>query len=316
MGGIGNRRDGEGGLTWLVLGDRGFIGAEVRRAVEARGGRVIGASRSDEADLVCDLADRESIERAIAVARPDRIVNAAGPPSVAWSWQYPERCAELHAVAAIHLLESARRHVPEAHLTFLSSAEVYGSSDEDFDEEAPIRPLTPYGAAKAAMELFCEQHTRAHGSKIAVLRLFNQIGPGLAPGHAIADFVAAVARAEAAREPVARLVLGNPDAVRDYTDVRDCAAAITTVAEREVTGTFNLCSGRAVGMRDLIAALAEAASIPVEFEHDPSLARPADPARKVGHPDRLTAATGWTAKTPLSETLADMLTAARGRVGS
>lgn len=299
------------GETWLVLGDRGFIGSQVRLAAEAAGAHVIGASRAPEADRRCDLGERESIEETVAVVRPDRIINAAGPPSVARSWAEPAATARLHAVAAIDILEAARSHVPQAHLTFLSSAEVYGSAEEDMDETAPIRPLTPYGAAKAAMELFCEQHGRAHGTKIAVLRLFNQIGPGLAPGHAIADFAAAVAAAEREGRERAQVTVGNPEAVRDYTDVRDCAKAITTVSAQRLGGTYNLCSGRPTSTRDLVGALASASQTPVDCIADPNLARPNDPRRKVGRPDRLQAAIDWSAETPLAQTVADMLASAR-----
>lgn len=299
------------GETWLVFGDRGFIGAHIRQAAEAIGARVVGASRAAEADRQCDLGDRRSIEGAVAAVGPDRIINAAGPPSVARSWAEPAETASLHAVAAIDILEAARIQAPGAHLTFLSSAEVYGSSEADMSEDAPIQPFTPYGAAKAAMEIFCEQHRRAYGTEVAVLRLFNQIGPGLAPGHAIADFAAAIAAAAREGRGHASLTVGNLEAVRDYTDVRDCAEAIAAVAEQRLAGTYNLCSGRPTSTHELITALADAGQIPVDYAIDPSLARPSDPRRKVGRPDRLKAAIGWSAKTPLTQTITEILAAAR-----
>ena len=299
------------GGTWLLLGDLGFIGGHVRAAAERAGAHVVGASRSGRSEFGCDLGDRASVDSTVGVVRPSRIINAAGPPSVARSWEEPAETVQLHAVAAVHLLEAARRHVPEAHLTFLSSAEVYGSSDEDMDETMPVGPLTPYGAAKAAMEVLCEQHARAHGTSIAILRLFNQIGPGLTPGHAIADFARSIADAERSGAASAKVVLGNPDSVRDYTDVRDSAEAIATVAGRRISGTFNLCSGRATKTRELIDTLAAATSLPVDIEVDPELARPADPARKVGRPDRLAAAIGWSATTTLPQTISDILDSAR-----
>lgn len=300
-----------GGERWLLLGASGFIGSWTKRAAEEAGVTVLGASRTADGELACDLADKESVDRVVAIARPHRIIAAAGPPSVARSWAEPADTFRCHALGVSHLLESARRHVPEAHLTLLSSAEVYGSSDEDMREDSPIEPLTPYGAAKAAMEIIAEQHARAHGTQLAILRPFNQIGPGLAPGHAIVDFATAVATAENEGAARAKVAVGNPDAVRDYTDVRDSAAAIVKVATERLAGIFNLCSGRSTSTRDLIAALAEAAAVPVDLELDPSLARPADPARKVGRPDRLAVALGWRAETPLRRTIADILASAR-----
>lgn len=310
--------DGEGatgtGEKWLILGDRGFVGSHVRQAARQAGIHVVGASRSPEAEVRCDLGDREQVDTLIAVLRPSHIINAAGPPSVGRSWEHPEETLHLHATTALHLLEAARRHVPGCHLTFLSSAEVYGSSEADMDEATPITPLTPYGAAKAAMEILCGQHARAWGTKVAVLRLFNQIGPGLAPGHAITDFATAIAEAEGRRDVTASVRVGNPDSFRDYTDVRDSAEAIVSVARQRIGGTYNLCSGREISTRQLIESLAESTALPVEVVRDPALARPSDPARKVGDPARLAATIGWRAKTPLAQTLADILSSARQSV--
>lgn len=300
-----------GDETWLVLGDRGFIGSHVHDAATRAGVQVVGASRSGGSDFACDLVDPEAVDRMVAVIRPDRIINAAGSPSVAQSWDEPVETVRQHTLAAAHLLEAVKHHVPGAHLTFLSSAEVYGSSELDMDESTPIRPLTPYGAAKAALEIICEQHARAHGTDLAILRLFNQVGPGLSPGHALADFAATVAAAERQGASHAQITVGNPDAIRDYTDVRDSVDAMVTIAKHRIVGTFNLCSGRATSIRDLVAALAAATSVPLDIRVDPTLARPADPARKVGRPDRLSAATGWTPDTPLPRTVTDILAATR-----
>lgn len=301
-----------GSGPWLLLGAGGFIGTQIRCVAAAAGVQVVGASRSDPADLRCDLTDSESVDRAIATVKPVRVINAAGPPSVAHSWTDPADSFRQHALGVLHLLEAARRHTPGAHLTLLSSAEVYGSSERSMDETAPIEPLTPYGAAKAAMEVLCRQHARAHGTELAILRLFNQVGPGLAPGHAIADFAATVAAAERRGNARALLRVANPDAVRDYTDVRDAARAIVAVAEHRLTDTFNLCSGEATSTTELIGILAKAAGIPVDFESDRSLIRPRDPSRKVGRPERLQSAIDWRPAIPLEQTVVDILAAARG----
>lgn len=318
-----------GHSTILVIGARGFIGSHLSEAARWSGRRVIGASRSAEVepehldrqsagdepgqrvDIRCDVEDIGSLERAIEAAAPEEIAIAAGRSSVAASWQDPVGTAGVHVMGTLNALEAARRRAPGAHVLCLSSAEVYGTSEASLGENDPLRPLTPYGAAKLAMEAFGDHYRRVHGQPIAVVRPFNQIGPGLPRGNSVADFVETVARAEAAGEPRAVIGLGNPNAVRDFTDVRDSVTALLEIAHRRLDGIFNLCSGHPTSMLDIVEQLAALSRIEVAPEERPELARPADPAVKVGRPDVLAETIGWQALTPIPETIAEMLAAAR-----
>jgi len=296
--------------TMLVVGAGGFVGSHLARAAADADLRLVAAARQGGADvLACDLLDPESVAACVATARPDLVVNAAGAASVGRSWERPGETFAVNANGALNLLEAVARRAPAAHVLCLSSADVYGSRGEGtlLSEELEPRPVTPYGASKAALEVLCGQYARGRGLRVAVARAFNLIGPGQSPAFAVAGFARRVAEAERAGEAGVELALGNPAAVRDFTDVRDGGRALLELSRREVEGTFNLCSGTGTTIAALVEQLSRAARLPVTVRQDPSLARPADPPALVGDPRSLRAATGFAPATPLSQTLADLL---------
>ncbi len=136
-------------------------------------------------------------------------------------------------------------------------------------------------------------------------RPFNHAGPGQQPTYAIASFARQVAGALEAGENPVRVVTGNPDTRRDYTDVRDVVRAYRLLAERAEPGIYNVCSGRTASASELVAMLAEAAGVRVEHEVDPALLRPHEVMELRGANDALATATGWEPEIPLARTLAD-----------
>jgi GDP-4-dehydro-6-deoxy-D-mannose reductase len=297
--------------TMLLIGARGFTGAHVREAAESAGLRVLAASRESGGDGVfCDLLDPGSVGACVESAAPDLVVNMAGAASVAASWERPGEAFAVNAAGVLHLLEAVARHAPAAHLLCVSSAEVYGEPSEErlpFGEELALEPVTPYGASKAAMEVLCGQYARGRGLRIATIRAFNQLGPGQSPSSAASGFARQIAAAEAAGAERVELAVGNLAAARDFTDVRDTARAFVAASQQELTGIYNLCSGKALKLEALVEEMAKATPLPVEIVPDPSLARPADPAVAYGNPTRLREATGWAPEIPLSQSVADLL---------
>jgi GDP-4-dehydro-6-deoxy-D-mannose reductase len=296
--------------TMLLIGAAGFLGTQLGKAAHDAGLSVAPASRQGGSGMPrCDLLDPASLERCLAEAEPDLVVNAAGAASVGRSWEEPAATFAANAIGVLNLLEAVAARKPDAHVLCLSSADVYGVREEG---ELPLRegleprPVTPYGASKAAMEVVCGQYARARDLRVAVARVFNLIGPGQSPRFAVPGFARRVAAAEREDEEV-ELALGNGDAVRDFVDVREGARALVGLCERRLEGTYNLCSGRGATIADLVGELAAAARVPVRVRHDPGLERPADPPALVGDPSRLREATGFAAEVPLAETLRDLL---------
>lgn len=303
-------------MTMLITGASGFLGGHLLRAGREAGIGVAPAARQGgEGVLSCDLLDPASIETCLAQAQPDLVVNAAGAASVGQSWEQPAETFATNATGVLNLLEAVAGRAPEAHVLCLSSADVYGIRGEDelpLREELEPRPVTPYGASKAAMETICGQYARGHGLQVAVVRTFNLIGPGQSPRFAVPGFAQRIATAEREGDAV-DLTLGNGEALRDFLDVREGVRALLELSRRRLTGTYNLCSGRGATIAALAGELAGLARVPVTVSHDPGLERPIDPPALVGDPGRLREATGFEPQRSLAESLGDLLDSWRDR---
>jgi GDP-4-dehydro-6-deoxy-D-mannose reductase len=278
-------------------------------ACEAAGDAVSGVSRSAGVDLLDGVAARA----AIAAARPDVVYHLAAHAHVGESWRDPAGTLRDNVEMTRNVLDAVRTEAPQATVVAVASGEVYGPPERlPIEETAPLRPQNPYAVSKASADLLAGFYADAHGLRVIRARAFNHAGPGQAPIYAIASFAKQVA--EAAREPV-RIVTGNPETRRDYTDVRDVVRAYRLLAERAEPGVYNVCSGRTASARELLAMLAETAGIRLEHVVDESLVRPHEVRELRGANDALRAATGWAPEIELERTVSETLAwwrAARG----
>jgi GDP-4-dehydro-6-deoxy-D-mannose reductase len=253
--------------------------------------------------------------RAVAAARPDVVYHLAARAHVGESWRDPGGTLHDNVAMTLNLLEALRAEAPEATVVAVASSEVYGPPARlPVDETAPLRPHNPYAVSKAATDLLAGFYADAHGMRVVRARSFNHAGPGQGPAYAIASFARQVAGAVEAGEDPVRIVSGNPDTRRDYTDVRDVVRAYRLLAERAQPGAYNVCSGRSASAGELIAGLARAAGVRLEHEVDPALLRPHEVMELRGSADALRAATGWEPEIPLEQTLADTLEWWRGEL--
>jgi GDP-4-dehydro-6-deoxy-D-mannose reductase len=250
---------------------------------------VTGVSRSAGNDLLDAGAARD----AVAAARPDVVYHLAARAHVGASWEDPAGFLADNVALALNVFEAVRSAAPGATVIAVGSGELYGPPDElPVTEDAPLRPQSPYAVSKAAADLLAAMYADAHGLRVIRARAFNHAGPGQEPTYAIASF----ARQRAAGR---RIVTGNPDTRRDYTDVRDVVRAYRLLAERAEPGVYNVCSGRTASARELVQLLGG------EQVVDPSLVREHEVAEIRGSAERLRAATGWEPEIPLERTLAD-----------
>lgn len=295
----------------LLVGSTSFSGAHLGAAAERRGIEVIGTSRSGAgASVACDLLEPETLREAVRVSRPDAVANFAGRASVAESWENPGGSLETNAVGALNLLEGVNAEAPDAAVLCVSSAEVYGAADESslpLTEDTPVNPVNPYGAGKAAMELCCRVYERARSMRIALVRPFNQIGPGQDDVFAVSSFAKQIAAAEHEEADEVELRVGNLSVTRDFTDVRDAARAAIVLLEGGITGTVNLCSARPVQLTDVVEKLSALTPLPVKVRTDEARTRPVDAPAIWGSNARLRKATGWQPEIQLDRTLADLL---------
>ena len=257
-----------------------------------------------------DLTDDRSIRSVLAASRPEIVFHLAGVSSGAAAWQHPAECFEVNALGTLRLLEGLRRHDPATTCVVASSGEVYGGATSEqapLTEDAPLRPLSPYAASKAAQDLVAAQYAVAHGMPVIRLRLFNHTGPRQPAEYVASSFARQIARIERGLQPPV-LEVGNLEARRDFVDVRDVVRAYRLAARHATPGSaYNVCSGRAVSIRQLLDTLLELARCPVDVRPDPDRMRPADIPLLIGDPSRFHEATGWSPAIPLDETLRALL---------
>lgn len=309
----------------LITGVRGFAGSQLAVLAAAQPGvELFGmvrsadavdrptASRAEPVRIVeGDLTDASSLRAVIGSVRPSIVFHLGGASSGAEAWRTPIDCFEVNALGTLKLLEAIRLSGDAAVTCVVtSSGEVYGSTpsdDEPATEDSPLRPLSPYAASKAAQDLLAAQYTAAYGMSVIRLRLFNHTGPGQRPDFVMSAFARQIARIRRGLQPPV-LEVGNLDARRDFLDVRDVARAYWLAAEGGEPGAvYNVCSGRAVSVRQLLDRLIDLSGCTVTVRPDPDRMRTADIPLLVGDPHRFQAATGWSPSIPLDETLASLL---------
>ena len=188
----------------------------------------------------------------------------------------------------------------------VSSGEVYGPPERlPVDESAPLRPQNPYAVSKAQGDLLAGFYADAHGLRVVRPRAFNHAGPGQKPLYALASFARQVAAGLDAGDDPVRVVTGNPETRRDFTDVRDVVRAYRLLAVRGEPGVYNVCSGRTASAHELLETLGRVAGVTIEHEIDQSLVRAHDVPEVRGDAGALRAATGWAPAISLERTLAD-----------
>ena len=295
----------------LVTGAHGFVGRHLTTALRARGHEVLEADRSvhGEDALVLDVTDALAVRAAFDLARPDAVAHLAAQASVPDSLRDPDGCFAVNAGGTLHVLNAAREVAADGlrpRLLVVGSSDVYGAQAPDgypLRETAPLLPRNPYAASKAAADALAQAYARSYGVDAVVTRAFNHIGPHQDERFAVASFAMQIARVAAGLERV--VWVGNLDASRDILDVRDVCDAYALLLEGggEAGEVYNVCSGAATTMRELLRQLIEIARVPVEVRQDPARMRPSDVPVSVGDASKLRDATGWTPRIPLAAAL-------------
>jgi GDP-4-dehydro-6-deoxy-D-mannose reductase len=305
----------------LATGGRGFVGRHLVAALNARGHDVIAADRHGSDDtLLVDVRDPLAVRGAVELVRPDAIAHLAGQAFVPASVEDPLGTFDLNAYGTLNVLEAARAFAEDGgapRVLVVSSADVYGAQPR---EEYPLRetvaprPENPYAASKVAAEALARAYARSYELDVVVTRAFNHIGPGQDQRFAVAAFAAQIARIAAGGDPL--VLVGNLEAERDILDVRDVCEAYALLLEGrgEAGETYNVCSGKATPMREILRRLIEIAHVGVEVRDDPARMRPVDVPLSLGDASKLRAATGWTPRIPLTAALRAVYEDARERI--
>ena len=298
----------------LVTGAAGFAGSHLVDRLVQRGADVVAWHRPGGAPARplprtrwegVDLLDAEAVASGIARLRPAAVYHCAGAAHVGRAWDSTEPTFAANVRGTHHLLNALERADGGVRVLVPSSALVYAAADEALTEAHPLLPTSPYALSKLAQEMLAQ---RANGPiAVTIARAFNHVGPRQDPQFVASGFARRIADIEKGLWE-AEISVGNLDARRDLTDVRDTVRAYTLILERGTPGRpYNVCSGRAITMRHLLDLLLARARVPVTVKVDPARYRPNDTPLLVGDPSRLRDELGWTAEIPLEQTLDDLL---------
>ena len=266
-----------------------------------------------------DILSQEQLKLALNMAAPDLVFHLAARPSVALSWQDPEGTMITNVMGQLHLMEALWQLGMAPRVLVVSSNEVYGAPVSEGElpikETNPLRPNNPYAVSKVAQDMMGYQYFLGRGMPVVRVRPFNHLGSGQSDEFAASGFARQIAEAEQGqREPVIRV--GNLDAIRDFSDVRDVVRGYYLALTLGQPGAvYNLGSGKPTLVRSLLDMLLAQSKTAVKVEQDPGRYRPVDVPCVYSDFGLISAVTGWAPSYPLEQTLKDVLEYWRGRVG-
>jgi GDP-4-dehydro-6-deoxy-D-mannose reductase len=317
-------------LKVLITGVTGFVGSHLAEFCLSRGDvEVFGTyrwrSRMENIEHIkdlqlveMDLLDAASVENGLRWIRPDWIFHLAAQSFVPTSWNAPAQTFTTNVISQINLFETMRKlDLIETRFQVAGSSEEYGLVHADeipIKETNPLRPLSPYAVSKVAQDQLGFQYFHSYGLKVVRTRAFNHGGPRRGEVLLPSDFAKQIAEIEkGAREPVVKV--GDLSARRDFTDVRDIVRAYWLALEKGEPGeVYNIGSGRALSIQEMLDLLLSLSEISIEVRQVPEKMRPSDVKLLICDPTKFRELTGWVPQIPLETMLRDTLDYWRERV--
>jgi GDP-4-dehydro-6-deoxy-D-mannose reductase len=314
-------------LRALITGIAGFVGAHLAEAIQAETnwevwGVVIGSVERASAIsgariLTADLREPEQARVLVEAAQPDWLFHLAAQAYVPQSWADPWDTYETNIRSQLNLLDSLGRLGSAARVLVVSSNEVYGyarAEDLPLAENAPLRPNSPYAVSKLAQDFMGLQYFLDRKMPVIRVRPFNHIGPRQNERFVAPSFARQIVEIERGRrEPVLRL--GNMSAQRDFTDVRDMVRAyILAIQHGEPGDVYNIGSGRARSVREMLDIMLSNTSAMIAEETDLAKFRPSDTPISYADPSKFQRQTGWEPRLSFEQTCVDILNDWRARI--
>lgn len=313
----------------LIAGITGFAGSHLAELWLNKGADVYGITRwrskTDNIDHIrnsvnvinADIRDGYSLLEVFRNVKPDYCFHLAAQSFVLESWNSPLETMHTNVLGTVNVLEAIRREAPNCKVVIAGSSEEYGlvlDGETPIVEANPLRPMSPYGVSKVATDkLGCLYHI-SYGLQIVVTRAFNHTGPRRGEVFVTSNFAKQIASIEAGiSEPT--LYVGNLEAYRDWTDVRDTVEAYYLAITEGTPGeVYNICSGKVTKIADVLDMLKTMSNTHIEVKQDPKRMRPSDIPLLLGDCTKFREKTGWQPKIPFRQTLEDLLNYWRARV--
>lgn len=291
----------------FVTGAQGFVGQYIQIAVQNDENAVF--------EVVCaedqyDITDPESLDRVIKNARPDAVIHLAAQSHVPTSFADPELTYRVNFLGTLTLLQALAANDFVGRMLFVGSADSYGLVEEQdlpITEMQALRPRNPYAVSKVAAEALCYQWSQTGPFDVVIARPFNHIGPGQAESFAISGFAKQIAEIIVGLR-VPELTVGDLQVTRDFTDVRDIAAAYQLLLLKGESGeAYNVGSGQERSLSELLEELIQIAGVSATVKIDSTRLRPAEQRRVVCDASKLKIRTGWYPRNSISNTLNEII---------
>ena len=313
----------------FVTGIAGFVGSHLAELLLSKGFEVYGLvrprTRRDYIEPImnklhlddADILDSHSLYATISRIKPDYIFHLAAQSYVPTSWISPSVTLEANIVGSANLFEAVKQTGIDPVIQIACSSEEYGLVHPDelpIKETNPLRPLSPYAVSKLAMDYLGYQYFQSYKVRIVRTRGFNHTGPRRGDTFAESTFAKQIALIEKGKqEPV--IHVGNLEASRDYTDVRDMVKGYLLSVEKCDPGdVYNICTGSAIKIGDMLKLLLSFSKVKVDIKEDPARMRPSDVPVLLGDNSKFVAKTGWKPEIPFEKTMEDLLNYWRERV--
>jgi GDP-4-dehydro-6-deoxy-D-mannose reductase len=298
----------------LVTGANGFVGRHLVKELAENGISVVGvgghigdAGKPAHVDdyIVLDLNDAGAVDK-IDFTGVDGVIHLAGLAAVGPSFDKPLEYITTNVGIQINLFEAAIKQKSAPKFLVISSGSLYDAKASlPLTEKSPVVPESPYAVSKIGQEQMA-LHYGGRGFECVVARPFNHIGPGQNPGFLVPDVAQQIIACEKSEQ--SEISVGNLDARRDYTDVRDIARAYRLLLEKGKSGEiYNICSGKSLSGHDIVDGLQKAAGSSAPLKQDPKRMRPSDNPDIYGDYSKLAEATGWKPEIALETTLKDVI---------
>jgi GDP-4-dehydro-6-deoxy-D-mannose reductase len=308
----------------LITGITGFAGSHLAESILAEHpevevfGTFRWRSRMDNVEhldrkiklVETDLRDYSSMHRALEISRPDYIFHLAAQSFVPSSWSAPNDTIVTNVTGQANLFEAIRILKLDPVVQIACSSEQYGlvlPDEVPIRETNPLRPLSPYAVSKVAQDYLGYQYFQSYGLKVVRTRGFNHTGPRRGHVFVTSNFCSQVAAIELGlQEPVIRV--GNLEAIRDFTDVRDMVRAYWLAVTKARPGeVYNIATGQGIRISEMLDRVIALAHVEVRVEVDPERLRPSDVEILIGDSSKFRADTGWEPRIPFEQTLQDLL---------
>lgn len=287
-------------MNVLVTGATGFAGSHLVEYLKSRGYTIFSPR--------IDLLNATDVAGALKNKTFDSVFHLAAIASTSDSYSFPGKVLKNNLLAQLNLLETLRRQNSHAKILIIGSADEYGhGSKKPITEDSPLSPASPYAVSKIAQDFMGLQYYLAYGMEVVRVRPFNHIGERQALGFVVPDFAKQIIDIERTRKSGV-IEVGNLNAVRDFTDVKDMVVAYDLALEKGKPGdVYNLGSGRGVKIEDLLERLVKLSNADITIRIDKTKFRPGESPRLVCDASKFKKLTGWEPKIPLSDTLMRVL---------